>query len=104
MLDAYLVAIDNLTINPENRLKRRVSEFEKKQSEIDELKYQHAQEMKGINEQMDRFAKAYEKFEKANKLHWRLYEEDMKKYVPGWKPVTEEQKEFMKKNVPHLFR
>ena len=59
--------------------------------------------MKGINEQLDRIGSAFAKFDKANKLHQQLYEQDMKKYVPGYKPLTAEQKEFIKKNCPNLF-
>jgi integrase len=37
MLDAYLVAVDNLTINEENRLKKKVSELQVKYDKIDQL-------------------------------------------------------------------
>ncbi len=37
MLDAYLVAIDNLTIEESNRLKKKVTELEQKQTQIDML-------------------------------------------------------------------
>jgi integrase len=104
ILSEYLKAVNELTINEENRLKKKVTELESKQTEIDQLKYKHDMEMKGINEQLDRLGSAFAKFSKANKLHQQLYEQDMKKYVPGYKPITEEQKEFIKKNCPNLFR
>ena len=37
MLDAYLVAVDNLTINEENRLKKKVDELQIKYDKIDQL-------------------------------------------------------------------
>ena len=80
-----------------------VQDSNKFKDEISQLKYQHEKEMKGINEQLDRIGSAFAKFDKANKLHQQLYEQDMKKYVPGYKPLTAEQKEFIKKNCPNLF-
>ena len=40
LLAEYLKAVNELTVSPENRLKKRVTELESKQSEIDVLKYQ----------------------------------------------------------------
>jgi hypothetical protein len=37
LLDAYLVAVDNLTINEENRLKKKVTELQEKQDKIERL-------------------------------------------------------------------
>ena len=37
MLDAYLIAVDNLTINEENRLKRKVEKLEVEKSLMDQL-------------------------------------------------------------------
>jgi integrase len=57
-LDEFLTehskAINLLTINEENRLKKKVTELESKQSEIDLMKYKHEMEMKGLREQMDK--------------------------------------------------
>jgi len=41
MLNQYLLAVNNLTISPENRLKHRVSELEQKQDEITELRNEY---------------------------------------------------------------
>ena len=38
MLDAYLIAVDNLTINEENRLKRKVEKLEVEKSLMDQLR------------------------------------------------------------------
>ena len=54
MLDAYLVAIDNLTIEESNRLKKKVTELEQKQSEIDKMKYEHTMEMKQIRDDIEK--------------------------------------------------
>jgi integrase len=82
MINEYMKAVNDLTINEENRLKKKVTELEQKQSEIDLMKYQHQMEMKGINEQLDRLGAAYSKFSKAFQLNQELHEQDMKKYVP----------------------
>ena len=37
MLDEYMKAVDNLTINPENRLRRKVEKLEVEKSQIDSL-------------------------------------------------------------------
>ena len=54
MLDAYLVAIDNLTIEESNRLKKKVTELQQKQSEIDKMKYEHTMEMKQIRDDIEK--------------------------------------------------
>ena len=38
MLDEYMKSVDNLTINPENRLLRKVETLEAKSDEIAELR------------------------------------------------------------------
>ena len=65
LLLQYSKAINELTINEENRLKKKVTELEQKQSEIDQLKYEHAMEMKGITDQLDRMDSAFAKLDKA---------------------------------------
>ena len=65
LLTEYLKAVNELTINEENRLKKKVTELESKQSEIDQMKYKHEIEMKGINEQLDRMGLAFAKLDKA---------------------------------------
>ena len=37
MLDEYMKALDNLTINPENRLKRKVEKLEVEASQLQRL-------------------------------------------------------------------
>ena len=76
MLDAYFVAVDLLTINEENRLKKKVTELEQKQSEIDLMKYQHDMEMKQIRQQMEEGTqimndKLDNKFNVFSKSGWR---------------------------------
>ena len=40
MLDSYLIAVDNLTINEENRLRRKVETLEIEKSIIDQMREQ----------------------------------------------------------------
>jgi integrase len=54
LLTEYLKAVNELTINEENRLRKKVETLESKQSEIDQMKLKHEMEMKGINAQLDR--------------------------------------------------
>ena len=53
VLQEYVKAVDALTINEENRLKKQLKELTKKQSEIDAMKEKHEQEMKLMNEKMN---------------------------------------------------
>ena len=53
LLSEYSKAINELTINEENRLRKQVTELESKQSEIDLMKYQHQMEMKQIEDRID---------------------------------------------------
>ena len=53
LLLEYSKAINELTINEENRLKKKVTELESKQSEIDQMKYEHNKEMKQHAEFID---------------------------------------------------
>ena len=53
VLQEYLKAVDYLTINQENRLKRKVKELTKKQHEIEIIKVRHEQEIKDIRKQID---------------------------------------------------
>lgn len=54
MLLEYDKAIDLLTINPENRLKRELKATQEKQDEIALMRLKHEKEMKEMNERMDR--------------------------------------------------
>jgi hypothetical protein len=53
VLNEYLKAVDNLTINEENRLKKKVKELTEKQSEIEVIKERHEQEMKLMHQKMN---------------------------------------------------
>jgi integrase len=53
ILEEYLTAVDWLTINEENRLKKQVKELTKKQGEIEVMKERYEQEIKDIHEQMN---------------------------------------------------
>jgi integrase len=52
ILEEYLTAVDWLTINEENRLKKQVKELTKKQDEIEIMKERHEQEMKDMRKQI----------------------------------------------------
>ena len=54
MQEEYMKAVDNLTINPENRLKRKVTELTEQQDEISLMKLSHEKEMKEMRQDMDK--------------------------------------------------
>jgi hypothetical protein len=49
----YIGAIDDLTINEENRLRIKVDELTQKQDEIQLMRAKHEHEMKAIHDQMN---------------------------------------------------
>jgi hypothetical protein len=49
----YIGAIDDLTINEENRLRIKVDELTQKQDEIQLMRSKHEHEMKAIQEEMN---------------------------------------------------
>ncbi len=51
VLEEYLAAVDWLTINEENRLKKQVKELTRIQDEIEIVKQRHQQEINNIREQ-----------------------------------------------------
>ena len=53
LLSEYCKAINELTINEENRLRKQVTELEQKQSEIDKMKYEHQKEMKKMRAELE---------------------------------------------------
>jgi integrase len=53
ILQEYLKAVDYLTINEENRLKRKVEELTNKGDEIDNIKVKHEQDLNDLRKQMD---------------------------------------------------
>jgi integrase len=52
VLQEYLKAVDYLTINEENRLRKKVKEFTQKQSEIEIMKENYEKDMKAMREEM----------------------------------------------------
>ena len=54
LLSEYSKAINELTIEESNRLRKQVTELEQKQSEIDKMKYEHSLEMKQIRDEMEK--------------------------------------------------
>ena len=53
VLQEYLKAVDNLTINEENRLRIKVEELTKKKNEIETMEFKHREEIATIREQMN---------------------------------------------------
>jgi integrase len=53
LLEDYLKAVDYLTINEENRLRKKVTEFTQKQSEIETMKEKYEKDMKKMREEMN---------------------------------------------------
>jgi integrase len=53
VLQEYLKAVDNLTINEESRLRIKVEELTKKKNEIETMESKHREEIKVIHEQMN---------------------------------------------------
>jgi integrase len=53
VLQEYLKAVDNLTINEENRLRLKLGELTKKNDEIETMELKHREDMKSMREQMN---------------------------------------------------
>jgi integrase len=53
VLQEYLKAVDNLTINKENRLRIKLGELTKKNDEIETMELKHREDMKSMREQMN---------------------------------------------------
>ena len=53
VLQEYLKAVDNLTINEENRLRIKLDDTTKKNDEIGTMELKHREEIKTIREQMN---------------------------------------------------
>jgi integrase len=66
ILKEYLKAVDLLTINESNRLKRKVEQLSKEQSEIEIMRLKHEQEIK---EMKSRLAAQEQQQEQANKKY-----------------------------------
>ena len=54
MLDGYFIAVDNLTIEESNRLRRKVETLESKQNEIDLMRHKYDTEMQAMNAKLDK--------------------------------------------------
>jgi integrase len=54
ILQEYMKAVDFLTINEENRLRRKVETLTEKQDEIQKMKDKHQQEMASMREEMNK--------------------------------------------------
>lgn len=64
ILTDYLKAVNLLTINEENRLRRRIDELSERQDEISLMKLEHEKEMKQMREHMERrFNQIFEKID-----------------------------------------
>ena len=53
VLQEYLKAVDNLTINEANHLRIKVEALTKKENEIETMELKHREEIKVIHEQMN---------------------------------------------------
>lgn len=53
VLQEYLKAVDNLTINEENRLRIKLDELTKKNDEIETMELKHREDIKSLHEQMN---------------------------------------------------
>jgi integrase len=53
VLQEYLKAVDNLTINEENRLRIKLGELTKKNDEVETMELKHREDMKSMREQMN---------------------------------------------------
>ena len=75
MLKEYLKAVDNLTINPENRLKRKITELTEQQDEITLMKLEHDKEMKEMNQKMDKIISVIQENPKLAKVKTEVLSE-----------------------------
>jgi integrase len=88
LLTEYLKAVNELTINEENRLKKKVTELEQKQNEVDMLRYEHKKEMDSIRQQLDRMDSVFAKFGLGTMIQTTdIDKERMKRY--GFNPDPE---------------
>ena len=53
LLEDYLNAVDLLTINDENKLKKKIFELTERQGEIDVMRIEHKKEIKAMREEME---------------------------------------------------
>jgi hypothetical protein len=53
ILQEYIKAIDFLTINEENKLRRKIETLTERQDEIQKIKNEHKHEMKSMREEME---------------------------------------------------
>ena len=62
LLQDYLRAVDFLTINDENKLKKKILELTERQDEIDMMKLQHDRQMKLVKERFSSLEEEVRKF------------------------------------------
>ena len=76
--------------------------------EIEQLKHEHVIQMKERESELVKLVESkLSKLTKAYEFGKELDQQYMKEHIPGYKPpkpVTEKQKEFMRKNCPNVFR
>lgn len=53
VLQEYLKAVDNLTINEENRLRKEIVELGRKNGELEIMEFKHREEIRAIREDME---------------------------------------------------
>jgi integrase len=68
LLEEYLRAVNNLTINEENRLKIKVEELTKKQDDIELIKAAHEKYKEEMNTKMDKIIAAMQKNPKLSRI------------------------------------
>ncbi len=74
-LNEYLRAVDNLTLNAENRLLGKVDDFRKQEQEIHELKREKDKEIQILKEMMQLI---FEKQDREDKI-WEEFNSDVDK-------------------------
>ena len=73
----YIGIIDQLTINEENKLRRKVETLTEKQDEIQKMKYEYEQEMKSMREEMEsKFQQVLAKID-TSKLNFRYRDSNL---------------------------
>lgn len=54
LLEDYLIAVDSLTVNEENRLKRKITHLQERQDEVALLKLSHEKEIQDVHVRLDK--------------------------------------------------
>lgn len=93
-LNEYLRAVDNLTLNAENRLLAKVDEFRKQEQEIHELKREKDKEIQILKEMMQLI---FEKQDREDKI-WEEFNSDVDKNLGSLKASDKAKKSFIKES------